>query len=97
MAFVSRTIMPVWLVTLVGAVAVGVFAGSAYLTWLPVVLAAALLLTFAIQLALQRKEQTVTRMVWSIAGSLVITLAATVVLAVLHPATPLIASVEWLS
>ena len=91
MALVSRTILPVWLATLVAAIAVGVLAGSAYLTWLPVVLAGAALLTFVIQLALQRKEETVTRMIFSIGGALVILLVATVVLALLHPAVPLLA------
>jgi hypothetical protein len=88
---VSRTILPVWLATLVAAIAVGVFSGAAYLTWLPVVLAGATLLTFVIQLALQRKEETVTRMVFSIGGALIILLGATVVLALLHPAVPLLA------
>jgi hypothetical protein len=88
---VSRTILPVWLATLAAAIAVGVFAGAEYLTWLPVVLAGAALLTFVIQLALQRKEETVTRMIFSIGGALVILLGATVVLALLHPAVPLLA------
>ena len=85
----SRTILPVWLATLAAAIAVGVLAGAAYLTWLPVVLAGAALLTFVIQLALQRKEETVTRMIFSIGGALVILLAATVVLALLHPTVAL--------
>ncbi len=87
----SRTILPVWLATLAAAIAVGVLSGAAYLTWLPVVLAGATLLTFVIQLALQRKEQTVTRMIFSIGGALVILLGATVVLALLHPTVPLLA------
>ena len=87
----SRTILPVWLATLAAAIAVGVLAGAAYLTWLPVVLAGAALLTFVIQLALQRKEETVTRMIFSIGGALVILLVATVVLALLHPTVPLLA------
>jgi len=86
---VSRTILPVWLATLAAAIAVGVLAGAAYLTWLPVVLAGAALLTFVIQLALQRKEETVTRMIFSIGGALVILLVSTVVLALLHPTVPL--------
>lgn len=85
----SRTILPVWLATLIAAIAVGVLAGAAYLTWLPVVLAGAALLTFVIQLALQRKEETVTRMIFSIGGALVILLTATVVLALLHPTVAL--------
>ena len=44
-----------------------------------------------VQLALQRKEETVTRMVFSIGGALIILLGATVVLALLHPAVPLLA------
>ncbi len=87
----SRTILPVWLVTIAAAIAVGVLAGPAYLTWLPIVLAGVVLLTFTIQLALQRKEETVTRMVFSIGGALVILLVATVVLALLHPTNPLVA------
>ncbi|MEO5922141.1 MAG: hypothetical protein ABIQ01_13460 [Pseudolysinimonas sp.] len=87
----SRTILPVWLVTLAAAIAVGVLAGPAYLTWLPVVLAGVALLTFAIQLTLQRKEETVTRIIFSIGGALVILLVATVVLEVLHPAFPVAA------
>ena len=83
----SRTILPVWLVTLAAAIAVGVFSGPAYLTWLPVVLAGVTILTFAIQLMLQRKEETVTRMIFSIGGALVILMIATVVLSLLHPAT----------
>jgi hypothetical protein len=83
---VSRTILPVWLVTLAAAIVVGVVAGATYLTWLPVVLAGVTLLTFAIQLTLQRKEETVTRIIFSVGGALVILLVATGVLALLHPA-----------
>jgi hypothetical protein len=88
---VSRTILPVWLTTLAAAIVVGVVSGSAYLTWLPIVLAGVVLLTFTIQLTLQRKEETVTRMVYSIGGALVILLAATVVLALVHPTNPFVA------
>lgn len=81
----SRTILPVWLTTLAAAIVVGIAAGEAFLTWLPLVLAGVLLLTFAIQLVLSRKEELVTRMIFSIGGALVILVIATVVLAVLHP------------
>ncbi len=87
----SRTILPVWLLTLAAAIVVGVLAGAAYLTWLPIVLAGVVLVTFTIQLMLQRKEETVTRMVFSIGGGLVILLGATVVLALLHPTNPFVA------
>ena len=78
--------MPVWIVATLGAVAVGVFAADSFLTWLPVVLAGCVLVTFVIQLALQRKEGLVTRMIASIAGALVITALASLVLAVVHQA-----------
>jgi len=75
----------VWFAALVGAVLVGVFAGDGFLTWIPVVAAAALLLTFVIQLSLQRKEGLVNRIIASVGGTLVILGATTVVLSLLHP------------
>jgi hypothetical protein len=76
----------VWIAALVGAVLVGIFARDAYLTWLPIVLAACVLLTFTIQLALQRKEALVNRVIASIGGAVALLAIATGVLAVLHPA-----------
>ena len=87
----SRTILPVWLTTLALVIVVGIVAGNAFLTWLPLVLAAVLLLTFAIQLVLSRKEELVTRMIFSIGGALVILIIATVVLTVIHPVPGLLA------
>jgi hypothetical protein len=84
---VSRSIIPVWSATLVAAVVVGIAAGSAFLTWLPVVLAGAVLLTSAIQLVLRRKEGLVTRMIVSIGGALVILAITSVVLVLVHPVT----------
>ncbi len=81
----SRSILPVWLTTLAAAIVVAVTAGSAYLTWLPVVLAGSVLLTSAIQLALRRKEGLVTRMIVSIGGALVILAIASAVLVAVHP------------
>ena len=80
MAWSLRSVIPVWLVALAGAVAVGVFAASASLTWLPIVLAGSVLVTMAIQLALQRKEGLVTRMMASLGGALVICAVATGIL-----------------
>ena len=74
-----------WLAVIAGAVLVGVFAGSAFLTWIPVVAGGAVLLTFVIQLSLQRKEGLVNRMIASIGGSVAILAVATVVLILLHP------------
>lgn len=84
MAWRSRSVPPVWVAALVGAVVVGVFAGSAYLTWIPMVLALSMLLAFVIQLALQRKEGLVARLAASATGALVILAVATGVIALLR-------------
>lgn len=76
-----------WLAALAGGVAVGMFAGAQFLTWIPVVAAGAVLLTFAIQLSLQRKEGLVNRIIASVGGGLVILTITTVVLILLHPAS----------
>jgi hypothetical protein len=81
---VSRTILPVWLTTLALVLAGGLLAGAAYLTWMPLVLAFIVLLTFTIQLILSRKEELVTRMIFSIGGALVILALATGVLYLVH-------------
>lgn len=81
----SRSILPVWLITLAAAIVVGIASGAYFLTWLPVVLACAVLVTCAIQLALRRKEGLVTRMIVSIGGALIIVAVASVVLVALHP------------
>jgi hypothetical protein len=75
----------VWLAALAGAILVGVFAGNEFLTWIPVAGAAVLLLTFVIQLSLQRKEGLVARIIASVGGTLVILGVTTVVLILLHP------------
>jgi hypothetical protein len=86
MAWQLRSVIPVWVIALAGAVVVGVLAPKtsspgAYLTWLPIVLAGSVLITFAIQLALQRKEGLVTRLMASLGGALIILAVATAVLA----------------
>ncbi len=81
----SRSVPPVWLAALAGAIIVGVFSGEQFLTWIPVVAAGALLLTFVIQLSLQRKEELVNRIIASVGGVLIILGVATVVLIPLHP------------
>ena len=74
-----------WLAALAGAVVVALFAGEDFLTWIPVVAAGAVLLTFLVQLALQRKEGLVNRIIASLGGVLVVLGVATVVLILLHP------------
>jgi hypothetical protein len=80
MAWSLRSVIPVWILALAGAIVVGVLAASAFLTWLPIVLAGTVLITFAIQLALQRKDGLVTRMMASLGGALLILAVATAVL-----------------
>ena len=81
MAWQLRSVIPVWVIALAGAIVGASLAASSYLTWLPIVLAGCVLITFAIQLALQRKEGLVTRMMASLGGALVILAVATAVLA----------------
>jgi lysylphosphatidylglycerol synthetase-like protein (DUF2156 family) len=81
----SRSVPPVWLAALAGAILVVVFAGDRFLTWIPVVAAACALLTFVIQLSLQRKEGLVNRIIASLGGVLVILAVATGALILLHP------------
>ena len=77
MALSLRSVIPVWAAAALGAVAVVVFAPSAPLTWIPVVMAAVVLLTFTIQLSLARKEGLVERIVASLSGALGILVLAT--------------------
>lgn len=76
-----RSIVPVWIIALVGAVIVGLTAGDEYLTWLPIVLAASVLAAMGLQLALRCTKGLVTRMAASIGGAVVIVAVATGVLA----------------
>jgi hypothetical protein len=73
-----RSVIPVWAAALVGAVAVGVVAPGSAFVWLPVVMAAVILLTFVIQLGVSRKEGLVSRIVASLGGALLILVVATV-------------------
>lgn len=87
MAWASRSVPPVWAVALLGAIAIAVWAGPAFLLWTPVLLAGCVLLTFVIQLSLQRKEGLVDRIVASVGGALVVLVVATVALAIGHPSS----------
>ena len=85
MAWSLRSVIPVWVIALGGAILVGVFAPRSSdtggpLAWLPIVLAGSVLVTMAIQLALQRKEGLVTRMMASLGGALVICAVASGIL-----------------
>jgi hypothetical protein len=76
------SIIPVWILALVGAVLVGTLTtGTDFYAWLPIVLAACVITTFVIQLAIQRTEGFVYRTMTSVAISVVILGLATGALA----------------
>lgn len=74
------SVIPVWIVAALGALAVALAAPAAALSWLPVVLAGSILLTFAVQLAVSRKEGLVERIVASLGGAFTVLAFATLVL-----------------
>jgi hypothetical protein len=77
-----KSVVPVWLVAVLGAIAVAVLADPEnYLVFLPVVLGVSTLLTFGIQLGIRRKEGYVNRVTASATGAVVILALATIVLA----------------
>lgn len=77
------SVIPVWVLVACGALLTGLLSEpSDYFTWLPIVLAAAAILTFCIQLAHVQKEGLVNRMTASLGGSLVILAVASGILAV---------------
>lgn len=79
------SVVPVWSVAVVGSVLIGLLVPRAhYLDWVPFVLAAAVLLTFCIQLAIVQKEGLVDRMMACLGGSVVILGVATLVLGILQ-------------
>ncbi|TBN57663.1 hypothetical protein EYE40_09830 [Glaciihabitans arcticus] len=83
------SVIPVWILAIIGAILVatladrtshanGFFAGAGgYLDWLGIVFAILVILTFVVQLLIQRSEGFVSRVVASIVGSLLILAVAT--------------------
>jgi hypothetical protein len=69
------SVVPAWVAAVVGAVLVALLAASP-LTWLPVVLAAAVVLSFVVQLGIQRKEGLVVRLIASLGGAFLVLLVA---------------------
>jgi hypothetical protein len=81
-----KSIVPVWILALVGVVLVAVFAAPGdHLEWLPVVLGGSVVATFAIQLAVPRKTGFVSRATLSVCGVVVLLAIATAVLAAVSP------------
>lgn len=74
------SVVPAWVAAAIGAVLVAVLAPSP-LQWIPVVLAAAVLLSFLIQLGIQRKEGLVVRLIASLGGAFLVLVVASAALA----------------
>jgi ABC-type polysaccharide transport system permease subunit len=78
---IVKSVAPIWLLALIGAVLVGALSKPGqYYVMLPVVLGVVVILTFVVQLGLVRPEGFVDRVAASIAGAMVILAVATLVL-----------------
>ena len=85
MSWQKWSVLPVWVLTVVGAVVVGLVSpADERLTWLAIALAAAIIATFAIQLATGQIEGYVGRAIASICGAIVILAVATGVFALVQ-------------
>jgi hypothetical protein len=79
-----RSLVPVWLAAVVGAVVVALAVGpDAAPRWFPLVLATCVVATFVIQLALPRKTGFVDRAVGSVVGAVLVLAAATAIVLLL--------------
>ncbi len=75
------SIIPIWLLVIAASVAVALVSpGFEFFTWLPIVLAAAVILTFCVQLGIRRKEGFNGRLALSTGGALVIVAVAAAIL-----------------
>jgi hypothetical protein len=78
------SVLPVWVLSLAGAVVIAILLPrDSFLTWIAIVAAGAVILTFCIQLALQRTEGFVVRAMASIGVSVVLLALATLVVELL--------------
>ncbi len=78
------TVAPVWILTALAAVAIGVLSPrEQFFTWISICLAAAVLLTFAVQLGTRTKQGFVDRVMASLGGAVLILAVASGALAVL--------------
>ena len=84
MTWQRASILPVWVVALVGAVLIGMLCEpESRLLWVALLFAVVVLGSFVVQLAIRRKEGFVSRMMSSTGGALVILAVATLVYALL--------------
>lgn len=83
MAAQLSTAIPVWIAAAIGALLIGILAPAEdYLLWLPVAMAAAVLMTFVIQVATTQKKGLVDRIMLSVGGAILVLAASTGVLSV---------------
>jgi len=74
----------VWLASLTGAIIIGIASVSDMrITWLGITLAGAVIMTFVIQLAIQRKEGFVARATASMVGALGVVVVASAIFALI--------------
>lgn len=67
------SVLPVWVASVIAAVIIGaVSPPDERVTWLAIAFAAAIIVTFFIQLAIQRKEGFVLRAIASVSGSVIV-------------------------
>ncbi len=79
------SIVPVWILAALAVVTVAIVSpGFEYFTWLSIVLAASILLTFVIQLSLRRKEGFNGRLALSATGALVVVALGALVVSLLR-------------
>ena len=71
------SVLPVWVASLAAAIVIALVAPDQSITWIAITFAVAVIATFAIQLAIQRKEGFVVRAMASIGGSLIVLAVAT--------------------
>lgn len=75
------SVLPVWILVVVATVTIALVSpGYDFFTWLPIVLAGAIILTFCVQLAIRRKEGFNGRLNLSAGGSFVIVAVAALML-----------------
>ena len=75
------SVLPVWLLVLAATVTIAlVTPGFEFFTWLSIVLAASIVLTFCVQLAIRRKEGFNGRLNLSVGGSFLIVAVAALIL-----------------
>jgi hypothetical protein len=75
------SIVPVWILVLAATLTVAALTeGLTFFTWLPIVLAASIILTFCVQLGIQRKDGFNDRLALSAGGAFVIVATAAIIL-----------------